>query len=70
MKEAELRFRQIHLDFHTSESIESIGLDFDPDEFAQTLLKANVNSITLFARATTGGSTSTPKPTRNAGTLT
>jgi hypothetical protein len=50
MKEAELRFRQIHLDFHTSESIEFIGLDFDPDEFAQTLLKANVNSITLFAR--------------------
>src|SRR5271165_2417705 len=50
MKETELRFRQIHLDFHTSESIESIGSDFDPDQFAETLLKANVNSISCFAR--------------------
>ena len=50
MKETELRFRQIHLDFHTSESIGSIGSDFDPDQFAETLVKANVNSITCFAR--------------------
>ena len=50
MKETELRFRQIHLDFHTSESIESIGSNFDPDQFAETLVKANVNSITCFAR--------------------
>ena len=50
MKETELRFRQIHLDFHTSEAIESVGSDFDPDEFAETLVKANVNSITCFAR--------------------
>jgi hypothetical protein len=50
MREAELRFRQIHLDFHTSESIESVGSDFDPDQFADTLAKANVNSITCFAR--------------------
>jgi len=50
LKETELRFRQVHLDFHTSESIESIGLDFDPDEFAETLVKANVNSISCFAR--------------------
>ena len=50
MKETELRFRQIHLDFHTSESIESIGSDFDPNEFAETLTKANVNSVTCFAR--------------------
>jgi len=50
MKETELRFRQIHLDFHTSESIETIGSDFDPDQFAETLLKANVNSISCFAR--------------------
>jgi len=46
----ELRFRQIHLDFHTSEMIEGIGADFDPDEFASTLEKARVNSITCFAR--------------------
>ena len=44
------RFRQIHLDFHTSEAITGIGSDFDPDEFAATLEKARVNSITCFAR--------------------
>ncbi len=46
----ELPFRQIHLDFHTHESIEGIGADFDPAEFADTLAEAQVNSINLFAR--------------------
>ena len=46
----ELRFRQIHLDFHTSEEIARIGADFDADEFAGTLEKARVDSITCFAR--------------------
>jgi len=46
----ELRFRQVHLDFHTSEHIARIGADFDPDEFASTLEKARVNSVTCFAR--------------------
>jgi hypothetical protein len=50
MKESELRFRQIHLDFHTSEHIESVGSAFDPNEFGETLVKAKVNSITCFAR--------------------
>lgn len=45
-----LRSRQIHLDFHTSPDIPGIGADFDPDEFAATLKKAHVNSITCFAR--------------------
>jgi len=45
-----LPYRQIHLDFHTSEHISDIGADFDPDEFADTLVKAHVNSITCFAR--------------------
>lgn len=45
-----LPFRQIHLDFHTHESIADVGGDFDPAEFAATLVKANVNSINLFAR--------------------
>ena len=44
------RFRQIHLDFHTSEKIADIGSQFDPDEFADTLVKARVNSINCFAR--------------------
>ncbi|MFN3335124.1 MAG: alpha-amylase family protein, partial [Caldilinea sp.] len=45
-----LPYREIHLDFHTSEHIPDIGADFDPDEFADTLVKARVNSITCFAR--------------------
>jgi hypothetical protein len=46
----DLRFRQIHLDFHTSESIGGVGSQFDPEEFVTTLEKARVNSITCFAR--------------------
>lgn len=47
---SELRFRQIHLDFHTSEAIKGIGNEFDPDHFADTLQQAHVDSINLFAR--------------------
>lgn len=43
-------FRQVHLDFHTSPDIDGIGADFDADEFAATLDKARVNSVTCFAR--------------------
>lgn len=50
MDKLDLRFRQIHLDFHTSEFIDGIGSQFDPEEFATTLEKARVNSITCFAR--------------------
>lgn len=45
-----LKFRQIHLDFHTSPDIEGIGAAFDPEEFADTLAKAHVNSVTAFGR--------------------
>ena len=45
-----LPFRQIHLDFHTSEAIKGIADKFDAEEFADTLQKAHVNSITCFAR--------------------
>ena len=45
-----LRYRQIHLDFHTSGHIPDIGIDFDPEEFAATLKKAHVNSVTCFGR--------------------
>ncbi|MDD2973271.1 MAG: beta-galactosidase trimerization domain-containing protein [Lachnospiraceae bacterium] len=46
----ELRFRQIHLDFHTSEKIAGIGKDFRKEEFAEMLKNAHVDSITCFAR--------------------
>lgn len=45
-----LRFRQVHLDYHTSEYIPEVGKDFVAEEFANRLEKANVNSITCFAR--------------------
>jgi len=45
-----LNYRQIHLDFHNSPFIKDIGKDFDPEEFVNTLKKANVNSITCFAK--------------------
>lgn len=45
-----LRFRQIHLDFHTSEHLPEVGKNFDAEEFASTLSKAKVNSITCFSR--------------------
>lgn len=50
MADFPVRFRQIHLDFHTTEKIVGIGSNFDPDEFGDTLDKARVNSITCFAR--------------------
>ena len=45
-----LRFRQIHLDFHTSEKIVGIGDRFDPEQYADTLAKARVNSVTTFSK--------------------
>ncbi len=50
MSTNEVRFRQIHLDFHTSPLIDGVGDEFDPEEFAQTLENARVNSINLFSR--------------------
>ena len=47
---ADLRFRQIHLDFHTSEHIAGIGSKFDANQFADTLARASVDSVTCFAR--------------------
>ena len=46
----ELRFRQIHLDFHTSPLIKGVGEEFKAKEFAQTLKEAYVNSVTCFAK--------------------
>jgi hypothetical protein len=50
MPTSELPFRQIHLDFHTSEQIQGVGSQFDPEKFVETLVDAKVNSITCFAR--------------------
>lgn len=50
MGKIDLRYRQVHLDYHTSPFIEGIGAAFDAEEFASTLEEARVNSITCFAR--------------------
>ena len=50
LAEGELRFRQVHLDFHTSPLIPGIGEDFRPEEFVATLKDAGVNSVTIFSR--------------------
>lgn len=45
-----IRFRQVHLDFHTSPCIPDVGQDFDPEEFAKTLQEAHVDSINIFSK--------------------
>jgi hypothetical protein len=44
-----LRFRQIHLDFHTSGAINGIGSRFDKKAYQETLQRAAVNSVSTFA---------------------
>ncbi len=51
-----LRFRQIHLDFHTSPAISNIGEKFDKHRWQDTLLEAGVDSVTLFAKCHHGWS--------------
>ena len=51
-----LRYRQIHLDFHTSEHISGVGAAFDPETFVSTLRQAHVDSITVFAKCHHGWS--------------
>ncbi|MBW7884650.1 MAG: beta-galactosidase trimerization domain-containing protein [Caldilineaceae bacterium] len=45
-----IRFRHIHLDFHTSPACTDVGADFDADLFARTLQEAKVNAINIFAK--------------------
>ena len=44
------RYRQIHLDFHTSEHLATISGEFDAGAWAQMLPAAQVDSSTCFAR--------------------
>src|SRR5438270_6722058 len=44
------RFRQIHLDFHTSPLIPDVGADFNADDFGDTLQEARINWVTVFAK--------------------
>jgi hypothetical protein len=59
--------RQVHLDFHTSPHIPDVGCEFDAREFAATMKRAHVNSVTVFAKCHHGmcyypTKTGTPHP--------
>ncbi len=43
-------WRKIHLDFHNSQHIASVGEGFEPDEFVEQLKRAHVDSIVVFAK--------------------
>lgn len=45
-----MKFRQVHLDFHTSEAIEGIGSQFDKKQFQEALKAGHVDSITVFSK--------------------
>lgn len=45
-----LRFRQVHLDFHTSGAIPGVGSKFNKRKFQEALRIGHVDSITLFSK--------------------
>ncbi|GGH28648.1 alpha-amylase family protein [Paenibacillus segetis] len=45
-----MRFRQVHLDFHTSEAIPNIGKQFSKENFQRMLKLGAVDSITVFSK--------------------
>ena len=45
-----MRYRQVHLDFHTSPLIEGIGSRFDAKAFAKAFKDAHVDSVTIFSK--------------------
>ncbi len=45
-----MRFRQVHLDFHTSEAIDRVGSQFEKGQFQEMLQLGHVDSITVFSK--------------------
>jgi alpha-L-fucosidase len=43
-------WRKIHLDFHNSQHVKSVGEAFDPEEFVSTLRRGHVNAVVVFAK--------------------
>lgn len=50
MSKITLPFRQIHLDYHTSEHMKDVASQFNKEDFITTLKEAHVNSVCCFAR--------------------
>jgi hypothetical protein len=42
--------RTIHLDFHTGPGVKGVGAKFDPEAFVDTFARADVDSVTVFAK--------------------
>lgn len=51
-----LRFRQVHLDFHTHGAIPGVGAKFDRRQFQDALQAGRVDSVTVFAKCHHGWS--------------
>ncbi len=51
-----LPFRQIHLDFHTSECMPGVGSEFSEENFRKALELGHISSITLFSKGHHGWS--------------
>ena len=51
-----LPFRQVNLDFHTSECMPYVGSEFSEDDFKNALQTGHISSITLFAKCHHGWS--------------
>lgn len=45
-----MNFRQVHLDFHTSEKMKNVGKAFSKEQFQKALILGHINSITLFSK--------------------
>ena len=45
-----MNYRQVHLDFHTSEKVPGIGEKFSKEQFQGALKAGHVNSITVFSK--------------------
>lgn len=56
MHKYKLRFRQVHLDFHTSPAIKGIGEKFNKTQWQEALRIGHVDSITLFSKCHHGWS--------------
>ena len=45
-----MRYRQVHLDFHTSEHVPNVGGRFDKRQFQEALQLGHVGSVTIFSK--------------------
>lgn len=51
-----LHYRQVHLDFHTSEFVDTLGDKFNKEQFQQALKTGHIDSITVFSKCHHGWS--------------